>query len=80
MLLGLPAAPYAAPTPFGGYLDISKARARIDEVAAAYPSTFGGVMLWDAGVADTEKIGDGVTSYGAAIKAHLSTKPCPRSA
>ena len=42
--MGLPAAPYAAPS--GGYANISQVRARIDDVVAAYPSAFGGVMLW----------------------------------
>ncbi|GBF95961.1 chitinase [Raphidocelis subcapitata] len=71
VLLGLPAASYAAPA--GGFIDIATVRTNVDQLASAYPNTFGGVMLWDAGVADSEKV-DGGASFGAAVKAHLRTK------
>ena len=45
--LGLPASSYAAPA--GGYIDIATVRTKVSDLATAYPSTFGGVMLWWVG-------------------------------
>ena len=71
MLLGLPAAAYAAPS--GGFIDIAAARTKIDALVTSYPSTFGGIMMWDAGVADTN-MADATTSYGAAMKSYLRSR------
>ncbi|KAJ2609554.1 Chitinase 2 [Coemansia sp. RSA 1365] len=81
MYVGLPAGQGAAGN---GYLDLGTVQKNLVQLYATYPSTFGGIMLWDASwYTNNKEYVEGLTSWVKSnmkcgnIPAPTSTPPAP---